>query len=267
MLKLKVEKYVDAILADMSARMKLDKPMKSGLQKQVSGNASPSSDLGDIQFDLENDDELQLYMSMYYKQAVELAQELSIQSVFNQGEMDEIRKRMIWDAIIYSKSAVRAYTSSYTGMPKYENYHLADISVSYAERADYKDMTAWKGVKWMTMNKFIELCGLSVTDEVVKEIFNYAVKNWGVINEKGLTVYQWNYSKINMIIFDRIRIPVAYIEIKSTDVLDYEVANTKDGRNKSRKLSKGSEKKQSGRKESGLIIGLKQFTRVTLSVA
>jgi hypothetical protein len=228
-----IQKDIDNMLAEISAKMGIKgKPIKSGIDKEMLNTpmSDAMSQLKDIEFNFDNDAELQLYMDTYYKQDVEIAQEILIQSILDLNEADEIKKLIIDDALDFGVAAIRTYMSNNTGLPRIEHLDIQKIKLGEAKRKDKKDANIWMYEYMFTINQLIEHFGNELSLEDVRELFRYGVQRYGYWNGSTLiNNYEINWSKIKPIDFDRVRVRVEYFEFKSQNCETYEYSKAKYG--------------------------------------
>ena len=266
-LLLKFQQTLDKDLKEMSAKMKLPKPMKSGMgdeiQKNSGGNAV--SEFKDIEFDMDNDVELQMYMDIYYKQAVEIAAEMSVNTLFKLNEFDEIKKELINDALDFAIMPMRIYMDNNTCLPKMEWLRLENVKVGVGRRRDFKDSDCWAYPEMLTVNELIGKFGKQLSIDDVKAIFKYGVTTNGYFNG---TTYdkswngggQWN-EKVSRIDLDNVRVQVAYFAFKSQNCETTEYAKGKYSSTKIKKREYGykAENKESTVKQEWAQVVYKGY--------
>lgn len=243
-LLLKFQKILDDDLKEISAKMKLRQPMKSNIAKGKTDMASADamSALKDIEFDMSNDVELQMYMDIYYREAVEIANELCINTLFQLNDYPQIMREVRQDALYYGLAATRQFMDNNTCMPKIEWLRLENVVMSWGRRQDYKDSEGWAYNELMTLNQVIGKFGKELTPDMCREIFTHGVTNYGYWNGSFYdTSWKWTWDKLTKADYDRVRVKVAYFEFKSQNYETTEVSSGKYG-------SKKIKKKQSGYK-------------------
>lgn len=265
-LLLKFQQQLDADLAEMSAKMKLPKPMKSGMGDEVqkSGGAEMSG-INDMDFDMNSDVELQMYMDLTYKQSIELASEMAINTLFKLNEFDEIKKELINDALDFAVMPMRIYMDNNTCLPKMEWLKLENIKVGVGRRRDFKDADCWAYPEMLTVNELIGKFGKLVTPQDVKDIFKYGVTTNGYFNGTNYDRSwnnggQWN-EKVTRIDLDRVRVQVAYFAFKSQNCETTEYAKGKYNsiKQKSREYGYKAEKKESTVKQEWAQVVYKGY--------
>lgn len=235
--RLKMQKALDDELAVLSKAVGYSKPIKSGIDKQIlktpMSNVGGGMDMSSL--DMENDEELQLYMDAYYNMDVEVAFELAIQGIFEQNQIEETKKSWVYDAIDYGCAAGRNYCSDYTGLPKTEYLDVRNVLIPYTERRDAKNVDIWMYTYMFSLNECIEHIGAELTKEKMKEIYEWAVKTFNYKFRDG-SYYNWdNRSAYNRMDFDDIKVPMTYFEFKSPNCEVYEESTTKYGKQRIKK--------------------------------
>lgn len=238
---LKAQKPADQFLSQVSQKLQLPKPMKSDFGKQVLSNPSTDnmSQFKDIEFDFDSDVELQMYMDIYYKQAVEIANEMCINTVFKQNKFSEILKEVRNDALDFGVAALRPYMDNNTCMPKIQWLELNKVLVGVGRRRDFDDSDSWAYPEDMTVNEVIGKFGLELPPEKIRAIFKHGVTTYGYWDGNSYNT-SWsnganggyNWEKIGRVDFDRVRVKVAYIAFKSQNAETAEYQKVKYGETK-----------------------------------
>ena len=91
-------KYMESILADMRTREFSDY-VQEQFGVNIYNNAPETLP--------ENEEELQLHMQLDYKQAIEIAEEQAIETVFNQNNYENIKKRLFYDLTVLGIGCVK----------------------------------------------------------------------------------------------------------------------------------------------------------------
>jgi len=123
----------------------------------------------------ENDEELQLYMQMNYKPAIEIAQEEAINTILEDNRYSDLRKRVDYDI-----------TSIGIGMVKHEFYpgdgvrvqyvDPANVVYSYTEDPYFRDCFYWGEIKTVPLTE-IRKIRPDINNEQLKEISKYS-QSW-----------------------------------------------------------------------------------------
>lgn len=237
---LKAQKPADQFLSQVSAKLQLPKPMKSNFGKDVLGSSNNMSQFKDIEFNFDSDVELQMYMDVYYKQAVEIANEMCINTIFKQNKFDEILKEVRNDALDFGVAALHPYMDNNTCMPKIEWLRLDQVLVGTGRRRDFDDSDSWAYPELLTVNQIIGKFGKQLTPNKIKEIFKFGVETYGYY-DNGSYNQSWsnspsgngfNWEKIGRMDFDRVSVKVSYIAFKSQNAETREYVKVKYGETK-----------------------------------
>lgn len=94
----------------------------------------------------ESDEELQLYMQLKYKPAIEIAAEEAIDTILNQNQYNEIRKRCDYDLMTLGVSMAKHQFLPGQGV-QLDYVDPANVVYSYTEDPYFKDCYYW-GVCW-----------------------------------------------------------------------------------------------------------------------
>lgn len=225
-LKLKVQKFIDADLAEMSYKIGLKAPVKSGIAEEVLKQPM------EVDFDFDNAAELQIYMDTFYKQDVEQAAEQCLAAVDLINEADRVRKQWIRSATRYGVAAGRRFMDNVTCMPDLEAMDVFNLQIAPHKRPDAKDAAGWFYPYAMTVNDVIRYFGKEVTPEDIKKIFEKAAQSCNyscpAIIGSG-NGWRCDWSKIKPIDLDRVRLNCYYFEIKTTNTDVWEAKQTKKG--------------------------------------
>jgi len=249
--KLKIQKALDEKLAELSKIIGYEKPIKSGIAKKVlnpsmgtmSGGKDPSTALENIQFDLEDDYELQIFMdksSGFYNQDVELVQEIAIDAIFKLNKIENQKQLCIEDAVDYGRAAMQVTCNKFTGMPEIVYNPVETILVPASWQKDFNDVECWARNPLVTMNQLLRLIGDCLTPDDVREIFNVAVRTYGYRDASGIPFQQWTQGgwagrPFTWIDFDIVKVPLFYLEFRSPNYDVYEESTTRYGDKKVKK--------------------------------
>jgi hypothetical protein len=185
-----IPKFVDIVVNGMSDRLfrvrayaedGLSAEKRNEFQKMVEADMAAKPILAEIneQFGVDtftipeeelpsNPDELELFMSMKYKPAVEIAAEEAINTLLDENHYNDIRKRVDYDL-----------TTIGIGITKHEfllgegvkvNYvDPANVVYSYTEDPHFKDCFYWGEIKTVPMTELIKI-DPTLTKEDLEEI-------------------------------------------------------------------------------------------------
>jgi len=116
----------------------------------------------------ENDEELSLYMQLNYKPAIEIAEEVAINTIFEENKYDDIRKRLDYDMAVIGISIAKHEFMHGEGV-KISYVDPANIVYSYTEDPFFKDCFYWGEIKTVPLTELYKI-DQSLTSEDVKEI-------------------------------------------------------------------------------------------------
>lgn len=147
-------KFQDMIEGDMVA-----KPVLEQISSEFGVNPF-SSDPGDLP---ETDQELDLYMQLNYKPAIEIAEELAITTVLNENHFQDVRKRLNYDAATLGISVASHNFFPGFGI-KLDYVDPANWIHSYTEDPFFKDCFYFGEVKQVPLSEIYK-----ITPDVSKE--------------------------------------------------------------------------------------------------
>jgi hypothetical protein len=233
-LRLMAQPILDKKLARLSQKMGLERPIKSGFDKEIL-NKPQGGTIPDLGLDLSDDDEVDIYMDReagYYNTNVEIANELGIKAIFEYNNFDEITKYLDEDLFDYGVCAYRRYTSTVTGMPTFQYLRTDKIFIQRSRYKDFRDANMWYYPVNASLADILDYFGDELTEADVKEIWEKANKRMppelsGNASSFGFDWRRWNYGDLT-----RIEVDLSYFEFKSQNILSYEVSKTKNGSNK-----------------------------------
>ncbi len=135
--------YMQSILVDMETM-----PITDYIQKEFGINLynTPKASLP------ENDEELQLHMQLNYKQAIEIAEEQAIQTVFNKNNYELIKKRFYYDLAVIGIGCVKNIFTKSEGI-KIEYVDPANVVYSKSESPYFDDLYYIGEMKSINLNE------------------------------------------------------------------------------------------------------------------
>lgn len=119
-----------------------------------------------------NDEELQLFMNLNYKPAIELAEELAINTIFDVNRYEDIRKRLDYDATVLGISIAKHEFLLGTGV-KVSYVDPANVVYSYTEDPFFKDCFYWGEIKTIPLTELYKI-DQSLTSDDINEISQYS---------------------------------------------------------------------------------------------
>jgi len=160
----------------------------------------------------ESDDELQLFMQLNYKPAIEIAEEEAINTVFDANHYEDIRKRLDYDETVLGISVAKHEFLQGTGV-KISYVDPANIVYSYTEDPHFKDCFYWGEIKTMPLTELYKI-DQSLTPEDLKEISQYS-KGWydyynvarfyenSIFTQDTCTLMYFNYKTTKKIVYKK----------------------------------------------------------------
>lgn len=119
-----------------------------------------------------NDEELNLYMQLNYKPAIEIAEEEAINTVFDENHYDNVRKRIDYDATVLGIGIAKHEFLQGTGV-KISYVDPANVVYSYTEDPFFKDCFYWGEIKTIPITELYKI-DQSLTKEDLQEISQYS---------------------------------------------------------------------------------------------
>jgi hypothetical protein len=119
-----------------------------------------------------NDDELNLYMQLNYKPAIEIAEEEAINTIFEENNYYDIRKRIDYDATVLGIGIAKHEFLQGSGV-KVSYVDPANVVYSYTEDPFFKDCFYWGEIKTVPITELYKI-DQSITKEDLQEISQYS---------------------------------------------------------------------------------------------
>jgi hypothetical protein len=162
----------------------------------------------------ENKQELDMYLQLNYKQAIEIAEEEAISNVFNYNKYEETKKRLAYDLTVLGISAVKTSFNLANGITV-DYVDPASIVYSYTEDPNFEDIYYVGEVKSLSLEE-IKKQFPNLTDSELEEIQKYP----GNSNYRN-NFYNWDY--------DSNLIQVLYFEYKTYQNQVFKIKQTDQG--------------------------------------
>ena len=203
--------YMQSIVDDMATKDISDFSLE---QFGINIANTPSDELP------ENQEELQLHMQLNYKQAIELAEEQAISTIFEQNRYELTKKRFYYDLTVLGMGCVKnSFTQSEGIVIDYVD--PANIVYSYTESPYFDDIYYIGEIKNITIN------------ELKKQFPNLSNEDLNKITQQGnqdYNIYNKYNSKINN--KDNNSVQVMYFNYKTYMNEVYKVKQTATGAEK-----------------------------------
>lgn len=119
-----------------------------------------------------NDEELSLYMQLNYKPAIEIAEEVAINTLFDINYYQDLRKRLDYDQVTLGISIAKHEFLPGAGV-KLSYVDPANVVYSYTEDPFFKDCFYWGEIKTIPMTELLKI-DQSLTREQLNEISMYS---------------------------------------------------------------------------------------------
>ena len=155
----KRSKFQDMVETDMAAKEYL---MSVKKETGYDGFDIPEQDLPS------NDQELNLYMQLNYKPAIEIAEEEAISTIFDSNHYYDVRKRIDYDIATIGLGMVKHSFVPGTGV-RIEYVDPANMVYSYTESPTFDDCFYFGEVKQVPITELIKIKP-NITDEELQEI-------------------------------------------------------------------------------------------------
>ena len=128
-----------------------------------------------------DEQELSLHMQLNYKQAVELAEEQAINTIFDQNRYELTKKRFYYDLAVLGIGAIKSNFSKSEGIT-IDYVDPANIVYSHSESPYFEDLYYVGEVKTVTINELKKQFPL-LTDEDLKEIADQGSQEYSIYNK------------------------------------------------------------------------------------
>jgi hypothetical protein len=166
----------------------------------------------------ESDEELSLYMQLNYKPAIEIAEEVAINTILEENKYQDIRKRIDYDQTVLGVGMAKHSFRAGAGIIA-EYVDPANMVYSYTEDPYFKDVFYWGEVKTVPMTEIVKI-DPDIKPEDLEKIASSA-ESWA--NEYGLSSMYEND------IFYKDTATLMYFNYKTTKNFVYKKKKTKGG--------------------------------------
>jgi len=123
----------------------------------------------------ESDEEMELFMNMKYKPAVEIAQETAIDTLMSENHYNDIRSRVDYDLTTIGIGITKHEFLPGSGV-KLDYVDPANVVYSYTEDPYFKDCFYWGEIKTVPMTELIKI-DPDLTNEDLNQIAKYS-QSW-----------------------------------------------------------------------------------------
>jgi hypothetical protein len=166
----------------------------------------------------ESDDELELYMQMKYKPAIEIAEEEAINTLLAENHYNDIRSRVDYDIATLGLGITKHEFLLGTGV-KLEYVDPANVVYSYTEDPYFKDCFYWGEIKTVPITELIKI-DPDLTNEDLEEISKHSQSWYNYFNNAQF--YQNS-------LFHRDTATLMYFNYKTTHSFVYKRKKLNDG--------------------------------------
>ena len=183
--------YMEAILADMRTK-EFTQQIKDELGFDF--GSMPADKLPD------NEEELQLHMQLNYKQAIEIAEEQALASIFELNKYENIRKRLSYDMTVLGMAAVKNTFTESEGI-KLEYVDPANIVYSYTESPYFDDVYYVGEIKNVNLND-LKMQFPNLTNEQLKKIAEQGGATYDMYNKYNSQVNNKDNNSVQVMYFN-----------------------------------------------------------------
>jgi hypothetical protein len=120
----------------------------------------------------QNDEELSLYMQLHYKPAIEIAEEVAINTIFDENHYDDIRKRLDYDMTVIGIGIAKHEFLLGEGV-KISYVDPANVVYSYTEDVFFKDCFYWGEIKTLPLTELYKI-NPKLTKDDLQQISKYS---------------------------------------------------------------------------------------------
>jgi len=169
----------------------------------------------------DNQEELELFMKLKYKPAIEIAAEEAIKYTLDLNDFDEIQARVIEDIATIGIGGIKHVTDPVKGI-LIEWVDPADCVYSYPKHRNFKDVHYYGEVERITINELKRTSGDKFTDEELLQIAD-STSSWNKYHSTGNS---YNYREDDL---GGVMVDVLHFTFKSTKTISYKKKYTKNG--------------------------------------
>tara|TARA_R110001592_G_scaffold136706_2_gene354027 strand:- start:1157 stop:3592 length:2436 start_codon:yes stop_codon:yes gene_type:complete len=229
-----IPKFVDIVVNGMSDRLfkvkayaedAMSAEKRNEFQKQIEGQVVAKPLFEQIEADFgvevfqedpatlpESDDEMELYMNMNYKPAIEIAEEEAINTLFAENHYNDIRSRVDYDLTTIGIGITKHMFLPGQGV-KLDYVDPANVVYSYTEDPYFKDCFYWGEIKTVPITELVKI-DPDLTNDDLNQIakhsqswYNYF--NTSQFNENSMfyrdtaTLMYFNYKTTHSFVYKR----------------------------------------------------------------
>ena len=168
----------------------------------------------------ETQEEVDLFMSLKYKPAIEIAAEEAMRFTLTLNDYDEVQSRIVEDITVLGIASMKHHTDSVKGI-QVEYVDPANLVNSYTTHRDHKDVNYFGEVKRISINELKRISNGQLTDEQMTEI-GQSTNEWASYH--GSSTNESYMEELQSMMVD-----VLFFNFKSTNTLAYKKKYTKSG--------------------------------------
>ena len=165
-----------------------------------------------------NEEELQLFMQLKYKPAIEIAAEEAVDTILNQNQYQETRKRCDYDLMTLGVSMAKHQFLPGQGI-QIDYVDPANVVYSYTEDPYFKDCFYWGEVKTVPMTELVKI-DPNISNEDMNKISKHSQSWYNYYNTS-----QYNENSM----FYRDTCTLLYFNYKTTHTFVYKKKQMADG--------------------------------------
>jgi len=193
-------------------------PAMKAAQEELGVNLQPDN-MGDYP---QTQEEIDLYMKLKYKPAIEIATEEAIKFTLDFNDFDEIQNKVIEDVTTIGLAMIKHNTDLSKGITV-EYVDPADTVYSYPLHRNFKDVHYYGEVKRMTVMELMRISNNKFTKDEIREIAK-ATSEW--TNYHSFDSNEQSYREDDLTGF---MIDVLFFNFKNTNTVSYKKKYMKNG--------------------------------------
>ena len=160
----------------------------------------------------QSDTEMELYMQLNYKPAIEIANEIAIETMLEENHYDQIRKRVDRDITTLGIGICKHTFQQGDGL-RVEYVDPANVVYSYTEDPYFKDCFYWGEIKTVPIGELVKI-DPDITNEEMEEISKYSQAWYDYYNVAAMyensmfardtcTLLYYNYKTTNTFVYKK----------------------------------------------------------------
>lgn len=169
----------------------------------------------------DSQEEIDLYMALKYKPAIEIATEEAIKYTLDSNDYDEVQTKVIEDITTIGIGAVKHSTDLSKGI-MVDYIDPADMVFSYPVHSNFKDVHYYGEVKRMTIAELKRISGRKFTDDELRAL-GKSSEEWGSYHNM---TNQLAYTEENL---DGMMVDVMHFTFKALNSLTYKKKKLANG--------------------------------------